>query len=1170
MRSSGLEMIKEKQQAQLVVPPEDRTFFRYNCVNHPTGELSELTFKMAIPSQDTIMRRCTLVLPLTIHLKTRHDEDVHAVCAVRPDGLDQMFSSISVQLNGQRFDSTPDQKIHHRWCSPSLSYYSKDSGVMLPVSAAEDVASADPNPSFQERAREFTLDKSTDVDGGLCYKTELHVDLDCGPLGGFIRGALANVNVEVPYAYQMIVDVRFNTSDFSIDTQDSVAYQKNPWLGRALQIQQPISKLGVERRGLDISHDQLDIRRPLDAKIGEAEGAMMIAEFEPDRIGFFKTTPVDSIGYEHGNVLRAAQGQIIEGVISQQEARKLLPFLDAQDRRALFETSTETQAHPAKAPRAVIFGVEEGVFIANGGNPQNANTGVEDLQDNQDNTVLPSVTQSHARDDAIDSIFKEDGDYKPERVERTFDGDGDADNVSSVEEGPRFEGSRLYFALRRRDYKSATFGRKENASILAPLTRINHIFPNEDGADGGHSLDDQNAADVLMVPIYRISLAQSGKFFRIIMRTTAVDPSIVPNAAHPFGLIPIDIDRADMKVLGAGQSDYDVELQTLLDEYQGIICSEPMFEAPYHGDVDIYRVSNSDNVFEPEAEREDIIFKNDQGSEGFRLPYTTPGPVIEARGLALNQLQCIRNRPSFNAVYNDYETQESGGTHPFNTGEAFRGVGMTYGEENDDFDNDVNHSSRDLLQTLVSGTVKYEFEHADLGPICPIGARRERPFRRFSIRMSDDNKKILAGREFGMLTTKPHVLSLCTNNVLAATHGVDQAGEFKFPGDRGSIIDPESQNGFKPADSNDITQLAGVTRETISYTGFYTPMGENSIGVSCSYDDIGLKPAVQTPFFSTLEVDDDPETQQHFAGGTVIVYPDCNPQNSIVAARARVTDGKTPHFLVECIKGKSGLRDSYVLDDQRVEVFEFRDKLTLGDICEGNVKTCILRDMHIQEGFSSLFVYAYLDPDHVPHELAFSGLADMLMDVTQVRLQFNERVVFDFRNEDRKKFLYKTFMRCCPTSTLSYVQWCTMRPTLAFLPEEFCYNSLQEARFQIGTVNLDINLKTTRQWDKVIRELGSAECYMTNNIQRLQSKDLVNYRSRAEQLAVLKAIPVKLRMVAEYNRHTIEISRDGETVKQLNRKPAIDGPSGFERKEMKPQQGSIQTLRTKGFALPRI
>ena len=39
--------------------------------------------------------------------------------------------------------------------------------------------------------------------------------------------------------------------------------------------------------------------------------------------------------------------------------------------------------------------------------------------------------------------------------------------------------------------------------------------------------------------------------------------------------------------------------------------------------------------------------------------------------------------------------------------------------------------------------------------------------------------------------------------------------------------------------------------------------------------------------------------------------------------------------------------------------------------------------------------------------------------------------------------------------------------------------------------------------------------------------------------------------------------------KQLNRAPAI-GPSGYERNVLKPSQGSIQNLRTRGFALPKL
>ena len=87
------------------------------------------------------------------------------------------------------------------------------------------------------------------IDGADVYfECVLEIPLDCGPLGGFIRGAMKNVNHSLPYAYQLDVRVNFNNNKISNDRLDVVSRDSTPWTKNIFQIEQPISRSGLEHQ----------------------------------------------------------------------------------------------------------------------------------------------------------------------------------------------------------------------------------------------------------------------------------------------------------------------------------------------------------------------------------------------------------------------------------------------------------------------------------------------------------------------------------------------------------------------------------------------------------------------------------------------------------------------------------------------------------------------------------------------------------------------------------------------------------------------------------------------------------------------------------------------------------------------------------------------------------
>ena len=129
---------------------------------------------------------------------------------------------------------------------------------------------SNPNASFQERVVYFQNKKKI-VGADVYFECNLNIDLDCGPLGGFIRGALGNANIEIPYAYQLDVRVAFDQEQFSIDGNDVVARDGAIFCKHLLQIEQPITKVAVGRKGMVL--DGTKHRRRLDAAPGEREMA---------------------------------------------------------------------------------------------------------------------------------------------------------------------------------------------------------------------------------------------------------------------------------------------------------------------------------------------------------------------------------------------------------------------------------------------------------------------------------------------------------------------------------------------------------------------------------------------------------------------------------------------------------------------------------------------------------------------------------------------------------------------------------------------------------------------------------------------------------------------------------------------------------------------------------
>ena len=120
----------------------------------------------------------------------------------------------------------------------------------------------------------------------------------------------------------------------------------------------------------------------------------------------------------------------------------------------------------------------------------------------------------------------------------------------------------------------------------------------------------------------------------------------------------------------------------------------------------------------------------------------------------------------------------------------------------------------------------------------------------------------------------------------------------------------------------------------------------------------------------------------------------------------------------------------------------------------------------------------------------------------------------------------------------------------AFKPEELAVSSLQESRFQVSNLNLEIHPKLGSSWKKIIERYAIARTNLTADATEhaytaADLKEKMKFSKPANFLAYLKQLRVSLTLVLEYSNYALQINKNGSVNRVLNRLPAI-GPSGYD------------------------
>ena len=214
--------IPEKEFSKPQVGPEDRSFVRFDNANAVanTRDFKQLYFKVNCPTSESVLKNIFLVLPLRFRFRDRQGRMVSdRKIALKSDGLDRIFRSIRISMNGQFFNTIPFDRLHHEWVSPSLSYYEKVEGCLLPVSDRPDVKLPRVNGAWEERCEWFAKHKIKSYEKdvfddamysyndtfGEYFEIDLKLQLDTGPLTNYLRSQYQNVNTTLPYAYELDV-----------------------------------------------------------------------------------------------------------------------------------------------------------------------------------------------------------------------------------------------------------------------------------------------------------------------------------------------------------------------------------------------------------------------------------------------------------------------------------------------------------------------------------------------------------------------------------------------------------------------------------------------------------------------------------------------------------------------------------------------------------------------------------------------------------------------------------------------------------------------------------------------------------------------------------------------------------------------------------------------------
>ena len=450
--------------------------------------------------------------------------------------------------------------------------------------------------------------------------------------------------------------------------------------------------------------------------------------------------------------------------------------------------------------------------------------------------------------------------------------------------------------------------------------------------------------------------------------------------------------------------------------------------------------------------------------------------------------------------------------------------------------------------------MEFEFRFSGYGPIAAQPKISKRNQQQFLIRMNEDERELLAKRDFQLICTSPE----------------------KIIRTQSRPVRPVMENGRTGYDPTD-AQLHDRAVKTVNFNSSYRYISEDERGVYASYADSGtafsstefVVSRVEGANFTAAKQDNVETTaalgysQLKFVGGRVLMIPCDFAKEPVVAIEAEYQANNKPYCLAEIVSSQI-MKPEYYLDDYRYDIHHWRpvgndnETFTLGDMVASGTSTGVpyinFDNIQINEAWSVALIYCSIAEAEQDTELVVSGLNKLYFDLSDLRVIFNEKVAWDFSGQNYYEFLYRTFIKCFPDSNLSYMQW-RRHPIIAFRPEDLCYQNLQEGRYQVGNLNVEIRPKLTPEWKQILDECGSARTHLTTNVAaQVLSLDgyadgvSKSYARGADTLAYFKALRLSLRMVLCYENMILRVGQDGSMERVLNRIPAL-GPSGFDRNE---------------------
>lgn len=103
------------------------------------------------------------------------------------------------------------------------------------------------------------------------------------------------------------------------------------------------------------------------------------------------------------------------------------------------------------------------------------------------------------------------------------------------------------------------------------------------------------------------------------------------------------------------------------------------------------------------------------------------------------------------------------------------------------------------------------------------------------------------------------------------------------------------------------------------------------------------------------------------------------------------------------------MKSSYMLEDSRYKIIKYEyEELKVSDFVD-KTKTLYFNEIQSDEAWSSMRLFAHINPQDLDFELETSGLADlMVLELGAIRIRCNEKVVFDFLTGADDHFLYRT------------------------------------------------------------------------------------------------------------------------------------------------------------------